>query len=53
VLSGYEVFFWGAGATVETVKAKVGNDMNSHDDHGDLVADAAAPSAKRLDDSID
>jgi hypothetical protein len=37
--------FWGAGATVEAVKAKVGNDMNSHERHGDLVADAGAPSA--------
>jgi hypothetical protein len=35
----------GAGATVETVKAKVGNNRNSHEVHGDLVADAAAPGA--------
>jgi hypothetical protein len=46
VLSGYEEFFGGAGAAVETVKAKVGNDMNSHGTHGsDLIADAAAPGA--------
>jgi hypothetical protein len=40
-------FFGGAGETVETVKAKVGNDMNSHEYHGnlDVIAAAAEPGA--------
>jgi hypothetical protein len=51
VLSGYDDIFGGAGGAVETVKAS--NGMNSHYDHGDLVAEAAAPGVERLDDSID
>jgi hypothetical protein len=54
VLSGYDDSFGGAGAIVETVKAEVCNDIDSHV-NGDLdvVAGTVAPSAQRLDDSID